>query len=115
MKLITSPVAHKVLLCAALSGVAAGATGQTSADDPITVDQNWQLFLDDYVVGRATGFDRVLHHPRAMGIVIPADKPWETSQVAPNFFARRQDGTFIAFYTVTYWTPDPESKTQPDR
>jgi hypothetical protein len=50
-----------------------------------------------------------------MGIVIPADKPWETSQVAPNFFARRPDGTFVAFYTVTYWTPDPQSKTQPDR
>ena len=50
-----------------------------------------------------------------MGVVIPADKPWETSQVAPNFFARRSDGTFVAFYTVTYWTPDAESKTQPDR
>jgi len=105
----------KILLFATLSGVASARAAVPNTDDPITVDQNWQLFLDDYVVARATGFDRVLHHPRAMGVVIPADKPWETGQVAPNFFARRPDGTFVAFYTVTYWTPDPESKTQPDR
>ena len=66
-------------------------------------------------VGRATGFDRIVHHPRAMGVVIPADKPWETCCTAPNFFARRPDGTCIAFYNVLYWTPDPQSKTQPDR
>src|SRR5579862_6310781 len=97
-----------ILFCASLSGTPIAPAAETSAPDAITVDQQWQLFLDDYVVGRATGFDRVLHHPRAMGVVIPADKPWETSQVAPNFFGRRPDGTFVAFYTVTYWTPDPE-------
>jgi hypothetical protein len=113
--MITMPSLVKILLCATLCGAVAAPAAQTSDPDPIRLDQHWQLFLDDYIIARATGFDRVLHHPRAMGVVIRGDKPWETGQVAPNFFARRPDGTFIAFYTVTYWTPDPEGKTQPDR
>jgi len=105
----------KIFLCASLSGADFAQAAEANALDTITVDQQWQLFLDDYVVGRATGFDRVVHHPRAMGVVIPADKPWETCCTAPNFFARRPDGTCIAFYNVLYWNPDPQSKTQPDR
>jgi hypothetical protein len=80
-----------------------------------SLDSQWQLFLDDFIVARATGFDRVVHRPRAMGVVIPADKPWETTAVAPGFFMRRDDGTFVAFYTAIWWVPDRESKTQPDR
>ena len=80
-----------------------------------TVDSRWQLFLDDFIVARSTGFDRVVHHPRSMGVVIPADKPWETTAVAPGFFMRREDGTFVAFYSAIWWAPDPEGKTQPDR
>lgn len=63
----------------------------------IPVDQRWQLFLDDYIVARATGFDRVVHHPRAVGVVIPADKPWETFGTSPQFVGRQKDGTFFAF------------------
>ena len=43
----------------------------------------WHLFLDNHVLARATGFDRVIHHPRPLGVVIPADQPWETAGVAP--------------------------------
>lgn len=117
-----------LLVASALGSVTADALPQSSVTDAISVDRNWQLFLDDYVVARATGFDRVLHHPRPMGVVIPADKPWETAQAMPHFFGRRKDGTFVAFYTVIWWNPDPrggavttyagsgpEGHTQPDR
>ena len=60
--------------------------------------RHWQLFIDDFAVARATGLDRVVHHPRPMGVVIPADKPWETCDVSPDFVARRNDGTFVAIY-----------------
>src|SRR5437016_30652 len=81
----------------------------------IQVDNHWQLFLDDYIIARETGFDRIVHHPRAMGVVIPADKPWETTGIAPSFFMQRPEGTFVAFYTAIWWIPESDSKTQPDR
>ena len=49
----------KIFLFTSLSGATIAQAAETNALDAITVDQNWQLFLDDYVVGRATGFDRV--------------------------------------------------------
>ena len=53
----------KILLCASLSGAAIAQAAETNALDAVPVDQNWQLFLDDCVVGRATGFNRVVHQP----------------------------------------------------
>lgn len=58
--------------------------------------KHWQLFIDSYAIARGTGFDRVVHHPRAHGVVIPNDKPWETSGMNPLYFARKADGTFLA-------------------
>lgn len=68
--------------------------------------ENWQLFLDDYIIARSTGLSRVVHHPRAMGVVIPADKPWETFGVSPTCIHRREDGTFIAYYISMWWDCD---------
>jgi hypothetical protein len=67
---------------------------------------HWQLFLDDHVPARSTGFDRVVHHPRPMGVVIPSDRPWETAGVAPLLVDRREDGSFFAFYTAMWWDID---------
>lgn len=63
----------------------------------------WQLFLDDQAVARSTGLDRVVHHPRALGVVIPADRPWETVGVAPVHIDRREDGSFFACYSAMWW------------
>ncbi len=52
---------------------------QTEPPEP-----HWELFLDDYIIERSTGFQRVLHHPQPRGIVIPADKPWETQGLSPQ-------------------------------
>jgi hypothetical protein len=84
-----------------------------TATESIKVGENWQLFLDNYVIARATGFDRVVHHPRARGIVIPADKPWETTQIVPDFVGRRPDGTFICLYNVLWWNPDAQWQGKP--
>ncbi len=103
-----------ILLCE-ITVVQAADSNEPGSGKVIAVDERWQLFLDDYIIARSTGFDRVIHHPRAMGVVIPADKPWESTGALPGFFGRRQDGTFFAFYTAMWWTPELESKTQPDR
>ena len=71
------------------------------------MDSNhWQLFLDDVILARSTGFDRVLHHPRPLGVVIPSDQPWETAGAPPAFVARREDGSFVAHYMAMWWDID---------
>jgi len=73
--------------------------------------RQWQLFLDDFAVARGTGLARVLHHPKPMGVVIPADKPWETHSALPSYFARKADGTFVGFYSCVWWVPKSGSRT----
>jgi len=75
--------------------------------------RRWQLFLDDHALARTTGVDRVVHHPRALGVVIPADRPWETAGVAPLLVRRLQDGSFAAYYTAMWWDIDG-ADTLPD-
>ncbi|MBL9214414.1 MAG: hypothetical protein JNG83_02950, partial [Opitutaceae bacterium] len=72
--------------------------------------RHWQFFIDDHVIARGTGLDRVVHRPRARGVVITNDRPWESKGVAPYYFARRADGTFFCFYDAVRWVPDPENK-----
>jgi hypothetical protein len=73
------------------------------------LNANWQLFIDDDVIARSTGCSRVIHHPRPMGVVIPADKPWETCGVG-SYVTRRADGTFVAFYDAMWWELDAAEK-----
>lgn len=72
----------------------------------MTAPLRWHLFIDDHHLARTTGFDRVIHHPRPHGVVIPADQPWETAGVAPVYIGRGPDGHFIAFYTSMWWDID---------
>ena len=60
--------------------------------------KHWELFLDDHVIERSTGFQRVLHHPQPRGVVVPADKPWEPQGLTPVYVGRRDDGQFECYY-----------------
>lgn len=66
----------------------------------------WYLLIDDNWLARSTGFDRVIHHPRARGVVLPADQPWETAGVAPMHVGRGADGRFTLFYNAMWWDID---------
>lgn len=88
-------------LCICLGLLALSMPAYAQSGEP-----HWQLFLDDYIVARSTGFDRVLHHPMPKGIVIPADKPWETGGLAPIYIGKQNDGTFVAYYTAFWWDID---------
>ena len=72
----------------------------------------WHLAIDDYAFARVTGFDRVVHHPKAMGVVLPADRPWETFGSVASFVDRREDGTFFAFYQAMWWDPGLAAETE---
>ena len=101
-----------LLLCLPFSQSLVPVFGQ----DHLLDAANWQLFIDDYAIARDTGFDRVVHHPRAMGVVIPADRPWETHGIVPVYFARKADGTFVGYYDAVWWAPGSRarSSTQED-
>lgn len=62
-------------------------------------ESHWQLFLDDDVIERSTGFRRVLHHPRPRGIVLPADKPWEAG-LSIIYVGHRSNGLLECYYRV---------------
>ena len=47
----------------------------TDADSGVS---HWELFLDDHIIERNTGFQRVLHHPTPKGVVLKPNQPWET-------------------------------------
>ena len=72
----------------------------------VSIGSDWQLFLDDFVIARSTGFDRVVHHPCPYGVVIPADKPWETAGATAMMVKRLENGTFIAYYNAMWWDCD---------
>ncbi|MDB6092842.1 MAG: hypothetical protein JWM32_404 [Verrucomicrobia bacterium] len=81
------------------------------AEAAVDVDaRHWQFFIDDYVIARGTGLDRVVHQPRARGVVVANDRPWESNGVAPGYFARKADGSFVGYYSAITWVPDPEGK-----
>ena len=71
----------------------ASAAGSTDVIDA----RHWQFFFDNHAIARGTGLSRVVHQPRARGVVIPNDKPWETAGMNPFYFAR-DDGTFIGLH-----------------
>jgi hypothetical protein len=73
--------------------------------------QHWQLFIDDYAIARGTGLTRTVHHPKAHGIVIDNDKPWETHGIQPQFFSRKLDGTFIGYYGAHWWIPNTDARS----
>jgi hypothetical protein len=77
-------------------------------------ESHWQLFLDDHVLARTTGFDRVIHKPTCRGVVIPADKPWETNGLQPLYVERRPDGKFICFYNAMWWDIDRAVANAPE-
>ena len=72
----------------------------------------WHLAIDDYPFARTTGLDRVVHHPRAEGVVLPADRPWETFGTAASYVDRREDGTFFALYQAMWWDPGLGAETE---
>ena len=59
---------------------------------------HWQLFLDNHVIERSTGFRRVLHHPEPRGVVLKADQSWEDNIGGPLYVGRRNDGRLECYY-----------------
>ena len=66
----------------------------TDADSGVS---HWELFLDDHIIERNTGFQRVLHHPTPKGVVLKPNQPWETQGISVMHVGRRQNGQFECY------------------
>ena len=99
MKKCLTMAATLLALCAVLC-VPLRADGEPVSPKGAEREPHWQLFLDDYIVERSTGFQRVVHHPQPRGVVIPADKPWETQGLSPVYVGRRKDGSLECYFRV---------------
>ena len=100
-----------ILRILSLSLLAATAVVPSRLSAAVINAANWQLFIDNYAIARGTGLDRVVHHPRSMGVVIDADKPWESHGVQPSYITRKADGTFFAFYSAHWWIPNTDARS----
>ena len=85
-------------------------SGRVIADESIVPDQDagperepyWNLFLDDHVIARSTGFRRIVRHPKPRGVVLKADKPWEGLGANPLYVGQRQAGGYEMYYRA-HW------------
>ena len=103
-----SPRVLSAIGVACLVGLLA-TVGRTRTERPVQaavgrpaagVEPHWQLFLDDHVIERSTGFRRVVHPPRPRGVVLEPDQPWETQGLSIMHVGRRRDGKFECYYRV---------------
>ncbi|MSP12036.1 MAG: hypothetical protein EXR62_03660 [Chloroflexi bacterium] len=76
---------------------------------------HWHLLLDNYSIARATGFDRIVHHPRPLGVVLAPDKPWESAGVGMNYVGQRANGSFFGFYSAMWWDLDKGAAQPPSK
>jgi len=58
----------------------------------------WHLFLDNHIIARSTGFQRVIHHPTSRGIVLEGERRWEQTGVTPLYVGKRNDGRYEMYY-----------------
>ena len=75
------------VLCVPLRADSAPVSPKAAEREP-----HWELFLDNYIIDRSTGFKRVLHHPQPRGVVLTADQPWENHIDGPQYVGWRKDG-----------------------
>ena len=75
------------------------------SDSTLVHKPHWHLFMDDHIVTRSTGFQRVLHHPEPRGVVLRPEKPWETFGVTPWYVGPRKGGGYECYYQALYWMP----------
>jgi len=74
------------------------ADAETVSSEIAEKEPPWELFLDNHVIERNTGFRRILHHPRPRGVVITADQPWEKWIGGPKYVGWRKDGRLECYY-----------------
>jgi len=86
-----------IWLCHPIHADAVSPVPDQSAGPP--AEPHWELFLDDHILTRSTGFQRVVHQPKARGIVLEGTEAWEEPRgVTPLYVGSRKDGGYEMYY-----------------
>ena len=88
--------------------VAAGATRVSlaaSEPQPLSIDHEPQLFLDDWIVADSKGLKRVLHQPEKKGLIREGDgRPWERGSAST--VVRDAQGRFHMSYSIRWFSEE---------
>ena len=68
----------------------------TQTGSAIDIGSRLELFVDDYLIDRATGADLTLHRPTAQEVVLRYDRPWEGNSC--NYITVFRDGDLYRMY-----------------
>ena len=94
--LLTALIALVMLLHSGLADAVSAVPDQNSGQPP---EPHWELFLDDHMITRSTGFQRVVHQPKPRGVVLEANEAWEEPRgVTPLYVGRRPDSGYEMYY-----------------
>lgn len=97
--------------------VALGA--RVKSPETISIASEPQLFLDDWIIERQSGFTRKLHQPAKQGLIKEADgSDWERGDcyaAEGNTVARDNSGKFHMTYRYLWWDARIKEKVGEDR
>ena len=84
--------------CVAVVSILSEVVAEKSADLPIRIGHQLELFVDDFLIDRSSGVELKLATPRAGGVALTFDRPWEG--VGTSFVTVFQDGDRYRMYYV---------------
>ena len=67
-----------------------------AAAEPIDIGSRLELFLDDYLIEKLSGAEKVMHRPTPQEVVMVHDRPWEGS--GSGYHTIFQDGDIYRMY-----------------
>ena len=80
------------------------AAGESCDDEPASLTDEWQLFLDDRLIETSSGLERRVHRPVKQGLIQEADgAPWQRGDGAA--VVRDRDGRFHMYYRFLWEDP----------
>ena len=77
--------------------------------DLVEIGSRLELFVDDWLVERLRGAERVLHHPTPQNVALRFDRPWE-GNVPGHFTVLQEPGLFRMYYRGANHIYGPEER-----
>src|SRR5688500_18286173 len=106
---MTARLLNRRAFIAAVSATAVASLSAGAAPDDVLLDiaDEQQLFLDDWLIDRRTGFTRTLHQPKKHGLIKNADgSDWDRGDVyMGNIVCRDAGGRFHMTYRYIWGDP----------
>ena len=80
----------------------------------VEIGSRLELFVDDWLVDRLRGAERVMHHPTPQNVALRFDRPWE-GNVPGHFTVLKTTGPFRMYYRGAGHIYGPDERTAHER